>query len=382
MFVDKILKDNKNLVDTAFNLFDCGLAPDTYILDLDKITENATAIYNKACECGVQLFFMLKQIGRNPLVAKKLVEIGYAGCVCVDFKDAQVMKANNIPIAHMGHLVQIPNSMLMEYLSYGVGVITVFSKEKLLQINEACEQLGIVQNISLRVTLSGDNIYDSQECGFSEDEIKEIATLSRKLKNVKIQALTTFPAFLFDGESGDIKSTVNLESMLKMGELLGEMGFEINQYNAPSATCVRVLDFFKGTKLNVGEPGHGLTGTTPLHAVKECVEKVAYCYLTEYSHTHKGKGYLYGGGHYRRGNTKFGIYKSHGEYKKTNVKCALDSSIDYHYEISDVLHVGEPVVLCARTQIFVTRSDVCVVGGISSGKPEILGVFNAQGDKK
>ncbi len=382
MFVDKILKDNTKLVSTAFQLFEDGLSPDTYILDLDTIVENATAIYNKACTCGVKLFFMLKQIGRNPIIAKKLIEIGYAGCVCVDFKDAQVMKQNNIPIAHMGHLVQIPNSMLEEYLRYGVDVITVFSKEKLLEINRVSKRLGIVQNISLRVTLDGDNIYDSQECGFCEEEIKEIATLSKELKHVKIHALTTFPAFLFDGECGDIKPTKNLESMLKMGEFLKENGIVITQYNAPSATCERTLDFFKGTPLNVGEPGHGLTGTTPLHAVKDCVEKVAYCYITEYSHTFKGKGYLYGGGHYRRGNTKFGIYKFNDEYIKTNVKCASDSSIDYHYEISDVLPVGTPVVLCSRTQIFVTRADVCVVGGISSGKPEILGVFNSQGEIK
>ncbi len=382
MFVDKIIKDNKKLVDTAFQLFERGISPDTYILDLDTIMENATAIYKKACNCDVKLFFMLKQIGRNPIVAKKLIEIGYAGAVCVDFKDAQVMKENNIPIAHMGHLVQIPNSMIEEYLCYGVGKITVFSKEKLIEINRVCEKLGIVQNISLRVTLDGDNIYDGQECGFCEAEIKELAILAKELKNVKINALTTFPAFLFDSEGGDIKSTRNLESMLEMGKLLNEMEIVINDYNAPSATCVRTLEFFKGTPLNIGEPGHGLTGTTPLHAVKDCEEKVAYCYLTEYSHTFKGRGYLYGGGHYRRGNTKFGIYKSKGEYKKTNVKCAGDNSIDYHYEISDILPVGTPVVLCSRTQIFVTRSDVCVVAGISCGKPEILGVFNSQGDIK
>ncbi len=382
MFTDKILKENKKLVDATFQLFQNGLFPDTYILDLDTIIQNATAIYEKAKENGVKLFFMLKQIGRNPLVAKKLVEIGFEGAVCVDFKDAQVMKKNNIPISHMGHLVQIPNSMLEEFLDYGVGVVTVFSKEKLAKINEVCEKLGIVQNISRRVTFEGDNIYDSQECGFDKAELKEIAILARDMKNVKITALTTFPAFLFDGETVDIKSTKNLDSMIKAGEMLAEMNVEIKDYNAPSATCVRTLEYFAKSLLNVGEPGHGLTGTTPLHAEKDCAEKVAYCYLTEYSHTFKGKGYLYGGGLYRRGNTQYGIYKAGGEYKKTKVKCASDSSIDYHYEISHTLEVGTPVILCSRTQIFVTRSDVCVVGGISQGKPEILGLYTSQGEIK
>ncbi len=61
MFVDKIIKDNKKLVDTAFQLFERGISPDTYILDLDTIMENAMAIYKKACNCDVKLFFMLKQ---------------------------------------------------------------------------------------------------------------------------------------------------------------------------------------------------------------------------------------------------------------------------------------------------------------------------------
>lgn len=382
MFTDKLEKDNKPLLSTAFKLFSEGLCPDTYILDLDTIEKNAKIIHEKASLLSVKLFFMLKQIGRNPIVAQKLVEIGYEGCVCVDFKDAEMCYKNNIPIAHMGHLVQVPNSLLEKYMAYGVGVITVFSKEKLEKINSVAKKLGIVQNISLRVTLEGDNIYDSQACGFNLEEIKELALLACGLENVNLQALTTFPAFLFDADTCDIKKTKNLESLIFAGEELEEMGIKVPDFNAPSATCKRVLNYFAGTPLNVGEPGHGLTGTTPLHAVSDEEEKVAYCYLSEYSHTFDGKGYIYGGGLYRRGNAKFGIYKSHGEYKKTNVICAGDSFIDYHFEISDILDVGEPVVLCSRTQIFVTRSDVAVVSGIQSGNPTILGLFNSQGEKK
>ena len=56
---------------------------------------------------------------------------------------------------------------------------------------------------------------------------------------------------------------------------------------------------------NCGEPGHGLTGTTPLHAA--CAEEPeipAIVYVSEVSHNFQGKAYCYGGGHYRRSHVK------------------------------------------------------------------------------
>ena len=42
---------------------------------------------------------------------------------------------------------------------------------------------------------------------------------------------------------------------------------------------------------------------------------------------------------------------------------------------------GDGVLLCFRTQIFVTRSEVAVVKGLSTGKPECLGIWNALGQQ-
>ena len=42
---------------------------------------------------------MLKQIGRNPLIARALTDMGYVGAVCVDFREALTMVENQIPLA-------------------------------------------------------------------------------------------------------------------------------------------------------------------------------------------------------------------------------------------------------------------------------------------
>ena len=46
------------------------------------------------------------------------------------------------------------------------------------------------------------------------------------------------------------------------------------------------------------EPGHGLTGTTPLHALEDLPEIPAVVYVSEVSHLHRGEAYCFGGGLY------------------------------------------------------------------------------------
>ena len=46
------------------------------------------------------------------------------------------------------------------------------------------------------------------------------------------------------------------------------------------------------------EPGHGLTGTTPLHVSGDLPEAPAVVYLTEVSHLSGGEAFCFGGGLY------------------------------------------------------------------------------------
>ncbi len=45
----------------------------------------------------------------------------------------------------------------------------------------------------------------------------------------------------------------------------------------------------------------------------------------------------------------------------------------------DAARIGDTAVLAFRTQIFVTRSNVAVVAGLSRGTPRLCGLYDALG---
>lgn len=109
MFLNQTIRRNRELAETAFMLHQEGrILPDSYVVDVDAFLENARRLLHKAEENHIKLYFMLKQIGRNPYLAKALVELGYSGAVVVDYREGLVMMRHNIPIGNVGHLVQVP----------------------------------------------------------------------------------------------------------------------------------------------------------------------------------------------------------------------------------------------------------------------------------
>lgn len=92
MFLKQLIKNNKKFVDVVLDFHKKGyILPDTYCIDLDTFLENSIKIYESAKKNNITLYYMLKQVGRNPYLAKKLEEVGYSGAVCVDFKDVEIM---------------------------------------------------------------------------------------------------------------------------------------------------------------------------------------------------------------------------------------------------------------------------------------------------
>ena len=104
-------------------------------------------------------------------------------------------------------------------------------------------------------------------------------------------------------------------------------------------------------------------------------------YLTEVSHNFKGRAYCYGGGHYRRSHVENALVGSLEQGRVLNVTPPTEESIDYYFELGESAQVSQSVVMAFRTQIFVTRSQVALVKGISKGSPEIVGVYTALGKR-
>lgn len=134
---------------------------------------------------------------------------------------------------------------------------------------------------------------------------------------------------------------------------------------------------------NCGEPGHGLTGTTPAHAVMDLPEKSCVAYISEVSHNFDGRGYCYGGGFYRRSHVANALVG--GDLRHLRCMKVMPpslESIDYHFGLEEPCQIGETVVMAFRYQIFVTRSDVVLLEGVAEQKPVITGIYDSLGNVK
>ena len=381
MFINKLKENNPALLQYAFEAHRRGdILPDTYLLDLDAITENGKKMISAARENGVVLYFMLKQIGRNPLVAKRLMEIGFQGCVAVDFREALRMVEEGIHLGNVGHLVQVPSHALKTILAARPDVVTVYTREKIREIDRTAGELGLCQPLLLRITDPDGSLYSGQTGGFCSQELPELIDFIGSLSHVKIGGFTTFPALLYEENAKAIVPTPNMKGLERAVELAQARGLKDLIINIPSATCVSSIPLIHALGGNNGEPGHGLTGTTPLHRDTCQPEKVGYAYVTEISHNFGDHAYCYGGGLYRRGHMENALVGTSPQDCRSMKVAPPDlDSIDYYYELEEPCTVSDTVVLCHRTQIFTVRSEVAVVEGLSAGKPVIAGRFSPLG---
>ncbi|AEE92154.1 putative amino acid racemase [Tepidanaerobacter acetatoxydans Re1] len=383
MFLEATLKNNPMLIDIAAKFHKAGLIePNTYVIDLDVVSKNAELIFEAGKKFDIDLYFMTKQFGRNPVIAKAIMNAGIKKAVAVDMDEARVLFNHGVKIGHLGHLVQIPKRFIKEALSMKPEVITCFSLDKVKEVSDAAREIRTVQNILLRVVDDDDCFYPGQEGGIKMDALENTAKDIKKLDNVNVVGVTSFPCFLYDEISEKIEPTHNIYTLIDAAERLKNLGFKITQINGPSATCVSSIPLLKELGVTCGEPGHAFTGTTPLHVKALEPEKSAIVYVTEVSHVDGNRAYVFGGGFYPRSKMKKAYIPD--QKRLLDVEELPPESIDYYSAvITDEcnLHVGDTAIYSFRTQIFVTRSKVAVVKGIQSGNPKLLGVFNSLGDE-
>ena len=88
MFLNLVNRRNRSLIDFAIKLHkDGAILPDTYVIDLDAVIQNAKYMSEIANKEEVELYYMLKQIGRNPFIAKAIAEnTNIRKAVVVDYK--------------------------------------------------------------------------------------------------------------------------------------------------------------------------------------------------------------------------------------------------------------------------------------------------------
>ncbi|POP43210.1 hypothetical protein CHU32_20685 [Superficieibacter electus] len=383
MFIEALKAQNPALIQAARELWQQGaILPDTWVIDVDQVMENGRQLLAVAERYGITLYLMTKQLGRNPWLANKLIALGFHGAVAVDFKEARTLRSAGIAVSHVGHLVQIPQSQIDENVTASPDIITVFSLEKISAISAAARRNHYVQPIMLKVFAEHDILYPGQEAGFSLHELDRVVEIIKTLPGVQLVGLTHFPCLLWDDETRQTVPTPNLQTLIQARDRLAEQGIRIAQINAPSASSCSTLPLLAEYSVTHAEPGHALTGTIPANQHGDQPEKIAMLYLTEISHSFRGNSYCFGGGYYRRGHVQNALVYPGNENSRVAARLLPvdDSSIDYHLPLAGEFPVGSPVVMCYRTQIFVTRSDVALVSGIHHGKPVLEALYDSLGN--
>lgn len=391
MFLHLLTRRNPALLDAISALHATGDLPvNTVAIDLDAVTRNATRFVARAAELGLTSFAMTKQIGRNPDVSAALVGAGLTHAVAVDLQCAIAASSGGLGIGHLGHLVQIPRHEAAIAAALEPAYWTVFNETKAAEAGAAAIALGREQAVLARIHAPGDRFYPGHEGGFPAAQIVDVADRLDRIPGIRFAGITTFPATLFDPAMGTAVATPNRRTLTAARDALAAAGRTGIVVNAPGTTSISVLEELARDGATQVEPGHGLTGTTPLHAVADLDEEPAVAYLTEVSHLHDGAAYLFGGGLYADpvipGTRTSALVVRPGS---TDVATAAPravampaaDAIDYYATIPDAagIEVGDTAVLGFRPQAFVTRALTAAISGISTGEPKVVGIWAADG---
>jgi predicted amino acid racemase len=389
MFLDLLRRRNRPLLDAAITFHQRGELPaDTFVLDLDAVTANAATISTEAERLGVTPFAMTKQVGRNPDFCRALIAGGIPASVNVDMECARATHRAGMTIGHLGHLVQIPRAEAGSAASMHPDYWTVFTADKAAEAARASAAIEREQRLLARIYGDGDEFYSGHEGGYRAVDIVEVADRLDALPGAHFAGVTTFPALLFDSGTGRVRPTRNLKTLEDAADRLRAAGRNEVQINGPGTTSTAALAGLASAGVTQVEPGHALTGTTPWHATEDLPEIPAVCYLSEVSHTYGGRAYCFGGGMYV--DPVFPPYQVRAVVGRDPQSAqVLDATlpppaaIDYYGQLDltdgQPVRTGDSVLFGFRVQAFVTRGYTAGISGLSSGSPEVEGIWGANG---
>ena len=393
MFLDLLIRRNPRFIEAAMALHQQGKIPaNAYVLDLDAVERNARIFSQEASKLGLTSFAMTKQVGRHSGFCQAVMRGGINRSVAVDMPCAIACDRAGLKTGHLGHLVQVPRreaDFAADRLKPDFW--TVFSDTKAGEAAAAAAKAGREQALMARIQTEGDTFYRGHEGGFEARDIVAVADLLDALDGGHFAGMTTFPALLFDPKTRKVQPTPNLTTLNRAAEALAQAGRTGFAINAPGTTSCVALPALAGAGATQAEPGNGLHGTTPLHAVEELPEDPAVLYLSEVSHHHGGKAYCFGGGLYidpvfpkYQVRALVGGAPTANPAALRNVEIPDYSAIDYYAMIDadgdSAPSTGDTVVFGFRGQAFVTRALVAGVRGVGSGNPEVTSIENGFGD--
>ena len=225
MFLEPLARRNRAFVEAAVTLHQRGQLPaNSYVLDLDAMTENARLIATAAARHGLSVLAMTKQIGRNPPALKSIVAGGIERFVAVDMAGARTIHGNGHRLGHIGHLGQIARAEAAEAEAMAAEYWTVFNPEKAREAAAAAARAGRVQALLARVQAPGDTFYPGHEGGFAAADVTAVAESLERLDGARFAGLTSFPTLLFDVAKREVFLTPNMATLETAAAALAKAG--------------------------------------------------------------------------------------------------------------------------------------------------------------
>lgn len=391
MFLNALIAKNRAFVEAAVTLHQSGAVPaNSYLLDLDTMRANAAALASTAQGLGLTVYAMTKQFGRNPPALDAIRAGGIDRFVAVDMACARPIHRSGHRLGHLGHLSQVPRGEAREGARMRPEIWTVFNAGKAAEAADAAASIGHVQGLVARIFAQGDRFYDGHEGGFAAEEIERVADLLDERPGGRFAGITSFPALLFDEATGAVTPTPNLRTLEATARRLAATGRKDLVVNTPGTNSAAVMQVLAEAGATQVEPGHALTGTTPLHALRDLPENPAMLYLSEVSHIHQGTPFSFGGGLYvdpvfRDYPVKVLVGGDADAALRQAVPATIPAPamIDYygklHPEAGQTVRVGDTVIYGFRAQAFVRRAYIVPVEGIHSGEPKVRGIWTPEG---
>lgn len=405
-YMDALLKRNPGLIDAAVKLHQSGqIPPNTYLLDLDAHRRNAREIAKEAKKNKLSLYYMSKQVGRNPLIVKGVLGEGFRGVVAVEVQCAKMLHRYGLRIAHVGHLVQPPVDDIDYVLGMNPEVWTVYSVDNARVLSKKAEKLGKRQDVLVQPVGKKDLFFDTMSGGIPEESLVEEVRKITKLPGVNVVGTTSFPCLLFNLATGKVEPIPNFHTAVRGAKTLErELGIEVTQVNVPGTNHAANMKTIAENGGTHAEPGNGVSGTNTEHAFDEHAPEIpAFAYVTEVSHRLKerlftqGGGMSYSGGGWGLfpdgklwvGGTDIAMEALVGSTAKqamsNRLKAKYPGMDPFNYNLTlypgtREFSAGDTAVFGFCTlQIFVTRAWHAVVEGIEENRPRLLGIFD-QGD--
>lgn len=353
------------------------------MVDLDAVEASAALLAAEVRPLGLGLWFVAKQFGRNPELIRAVARHNPA-YAAIDLPEARILRAGGARPGNLGHLRQVPVRDLPEVLTWRPETVTVFDLANAAAVSRAAERLGVVQDVLIRLeSAPGHRAPGAREGGVPLGELDTLTAEFEGLPGIRVAGVTGFPCVLCDPASGQPRATRTFDHAVAAHRILADRGHTDLILSTPSATSVAALPLLAERGATHGEPGHALTGTTPLHAADPGQpERPAYVYVSEVAHTlADGRPAVFGGGFYPRGGARNALLPR--SQTRATVEPAPAENIDYYRVLTRpppaAAEPGDRVIFAFRTQMFVTLSTIAIVSGLATSEPRLRGLYDAHG---